>query len=63
MSSGGSSAYVPDEPEKDTQLQYALKLLRNRPYAASTTPIAVRQSIIDGATQRCPRIEVAYSEV
>ncbi len=37
-SSGGSSAYVPDEPEKDTQLQYALKLLRNRPYAESTAP-------------------------
>ena len=24
----GSSAYVPKEPEKDQQLQYALKLLR-----------------------------------
>jgi carboxyl-terminal processing protease len=24
----GSSAYVPDEPDKDTQLQYALALLR-----------------------------------
>ena len=29
--SGGSSAYVPDDPEKDTQLQYALKLLRDPP--------------------------------
>jgi carboxyl-terminal processing protease len=24
----GSSSYVPQDPEKDTQLQYALKLLR-----------------------------------
>ncbi|MDX2205075.1 MAG: S41 family peptidase [Hyphomicrobiaceae bacterium] len=28
---GGSSAYVPREPEKDTQLQYALKMLRGEP--------------------------------
>jgi len=27
--SSGSSAYVPNEPEKDTQLQYALSLLRS----------------------------------
>jgi carboxyl-terminal processing protease len=27
----GSSAYVPKEPEKDTQLQYALKMLRGEP--------------------------------
>jgi carboxyl-terminal processing protease len=27
----GSSSYVPREPEKDTQLQYALKLLRGEP--------------------------------
>ncbi len=28
---GGSSNYVPKEPEKDTQLQYALKVLRGQP--------------------------------
>ena len=28
---GGSSSYVPKEPEKDTQLQYALKMLRGEP--------------------------------
>ena len=27
----GSSSYVPKEPEKDTQLQYALKVLRGEP--------------------------------
>ena len=27
----GSSSYVPKEPEKDTQLQYALKMLRGEP--------------------------------
>jgi len=29
--SSGSSNYVPKEPEKDTQLQYALKMLRGEP--------------------------------
>ncbi len=29
--SGGSSAYVPDDPDKDTQLQYAVKLIRSQP--------------------------------
>jgi carboxyl-terminal processing protease len=29
--SSGSSAYVPREAEKDTQLQYALKMLRGEP--------------------------------
>jgi carboxyl-terminal processing protease len=29
--SGGSSSYVPKEPEKDDQLQYALKMLRGQP--------------------------------
>ena len=28
---GGSSNYVPKEPEKDAQLQYALKMLRGEP--------------------------------
>jgi carboxyl-terminal processing protease len=28
---GGSSSYVPKEPEKDDQLQYALKMLRGQP--------------------------------
>jgi carboxyl-terminal processing protease len=30
----GSSSYVPKEPEKDTQLQYALKMLRGEPLPA-----------------------------
>ncbi|MEQ1652795.1 MAG: S41 family peptidase [Hyphomicrobium sp.] len=37
----GSSSYVPKEPEKDTQLQYALSFLRGtakEPPSASTTP-------------------------
>ena len=38
----GSSAYVPKEPEKDTQLQYALNYLRGKiaaaPAAATTNP-------------------------
>ncbi len=39
--SSGSSSYVPKEPEKDTQLQYALSFLRGtakEPPAASSTP-------------------------
>ena len=32
----GSSAYVPKEPEKDTQLQYALSFLRGRAADAKT---------------------------
>jgi carboxyl-terminal processing protease len=34
----GSSAYVPKEPEKDTQLQYALSLLRGTATEATATP-------------------------
>ena len=34
----GSSAYVPKEPEKDTQLQYALNLLRGTATEATATP-------------------------
>jgi carboxyl-terminal processing protease len=37
----GSSAYVPKEPEKDTQLQYALKVLRGE--VPETTPQASSQ--------------------
>jgi carboxyl-terminal processing protease len=33
----GSSAYVPKEPEKDTQLQYAFNLVRNSSESAATT--------------------------
>ncbi len=43
----GSSSYVPKEPEKDTQLQYALSFLRGtakEPPAASTTPAAAATS-------------------
>jgi carboxyl-terminal processing protease len=32
----GSSSYVPKEPEKDNQLQYALKLLRGEPLPPAT---------------------------
>ena len=31
----GSSSYVPKEPEKDTQLQYALNLLRGNVVGAA----------------------------
>jgi carboxyl-terminal processing protease len=34
----GSSSYVPKEPEKDTQLQYALKMLRGEPLPPTTQP-------------------------
>ena len=34
--SSGSSSYVPKEAEKDTQLQYALKMLRGEPLTAGT---------------------------
>ncbi len=34
----GSSAYVPREPEKDTQLQYALTMLRDGSEAAQVAP-------------------------
>jgi carboxyl-terminal processing protease len=34
----GSSAYVPKEPEKDTQLQYALKLMRGEIPEPTLTP-------------------------
>ncbi|MFN3869062.1 MAG: S41 family peptidase [Hyphomicrobiaceae bacterium] len=34
----GSSAYVPKEPEKDTQLQYALNLLRGKVVASPAAP-------------------------
>jgi len=36
----GSSAYVPREPEKDTQLQYALTMLRDGSEAAQVVPQA-----------------------
>jgi carboxyl-terminal processing protease len=34
----GSSAYVPKEPEKDQQLQYALKLIRGEPVEPAKKP-------------------------
>ena len=34
----GSSSYVPKEPEKDTQLQYALKMLRGEPLPVLPPP-------------------------
>jgi carboxyl-terminal processing protease len=36
--SSGSSAYVPREAEKDTQLQYALRVLRGEPHPQPVTP-------------------------
>lgn len=36
----GSSSYVPREPEKDTQLQYALKMLRGEPLPPTASPAA-----------------------
>jgi carboxyl-terminal processing protease len=36
--SSGSSSYVPREAEKDTQLQYALKMLRGEPLPQPATP-------------------------
>lgn len=40
----GSSAYVPKEPEKDTQLQYALNLLRGKIAAAPAATTAPETS-------------------
>ena len=43
----GSSAYVPKEPEKDTQLQYALNFLRGKatgPATTSASPPAEKQT-------------------
>lgn len=37
---GGSSSYVPKEPEKDVQLQYALKMLRGEPLPELKKPEA-----------------------
>jgi carboxyl-terminal processing protease len=36
--SSGSSAFVPREAEKDTQLQYALRMLRGEPQPQPATP-------------------------
>ena len=38
--SSGSSSYVPREAEKDTQLQYALKMLRGEPLPVTPSPPA-----------------------
>jgi carboxyl-terminal processing protease len=37
--STGSSSYVPREPERDTQLQYALKMLRGEPLPPAPSPL------------------------
>ncbi|MEQ1718751.1 MAG: S41 family peptidase [Hyphomicrobium sp.] len=51
----GSSSYVPKEPEKDTQLQYALSFLRGTakepPSANSTSPAPVTPAPADGAAK------------
>jgi carboxyl-terminal processing protease len=45
----GSSAFVPGEPEKDTQLQYALALLRGTAtQAKNTNGLASRSTTDDG---------------
>jgi carboxyl-terminal processing protease len=43
----GSSSYVPKEPEKDTQLQYALKMLRGEPL-----PQAQKKAQVDAPEPR-----------
>ena len=51
----GSSAYVPKEPEKDTQLQYALKLLRGEipePTPAARDDDKADASKPDGAAEK-----------
>jgi carboxyl-terminal processing protease len=56
----GSSSYVPKEPEKDTQLQYALSFLRGtakEPPSASTnssSPAATPAPATEGATPATP---------
>lgn len=56
----GSSSYVPKEPEKDTQLQYALSFLRGtakEPPSASTnssSPAATPAPATEGATPEKP---------
>ncbi len=47
----GSSAYVPKEPEKDTQLQYALSFLRGTATDAKTAGNSI------DAQQKAPGIE------
>jgi carboxyl-terminal processing protease len=46
----GSSAYVPKEPEKDTQLQYALKFLRGE----ATGPTVAKPAQQPGASTTSP---------
>ncbi len=47
----GSSAYVPKEPEKDTQLQYALSFLRGTATDAKTAGADVDVTPNNQATQ------------
>jgi carboxyl-terminal processing protease len=46
--STGSSSYVPREPEQDTQLQYALKMLRGEPLPALPQPPQPPQTLPSG---------------
>ncbi len=41
----GSSAYVPQEPEKDKQLQYAISLLLGKVAASTDTPAASQEKV------------------
>src|SRR5690606_19902226 len=41
----GSSAYVPQEPEKDKQLQYAISLLLGKVAASTDTPAAAPEKV------------------
>ena len=55
--SSGSSSYVPKEPEKDTQLQYALSFLRGtakEPPSAATTPAAPATSTPATTPEKAP---------
>jgi carboxyl-terminal processing protease len=48
--STGSSSYVPREPEKDTQLQYALKMLRGEPLPPAPQPATQPEASVPSTT-------------
>ena len=57
----GSSAYVPREPEKDTQLQYALAMLRDGTEAPPSTALSTTKpapaTVAPGASIPTPPAE------
>jgi carboxyl-terminal processing protease len=50
--STGSSSYVPREVEKDTQLQYALKMLRGEPLPPLTPAPTGPEASVPGDKQK-----------